>query len=82
MYTLTCVVISYKTYETSLRQVPLISYERTTTSVGFFLSYDPLKWKFVAYKMSIISIRKRCVDMDVVIDEAYTRQIVSRFGMT
>ena len=39
---LTRVVISYEIYETSLRRVSSISYE-LTTSVRFFLSYDPLK---------------------------------------
>ena len=42
-----------------------ISYEMIT-SVRFFLSYDPLKWDFIAFKMSIISIRKCIVDIDVV----------------
>ena len=43
-----------------------------TTSVRFCLSYTegfgPLKWDFVAFKMNIISIRKRIADTDVVND--------------
>ena len=31
-----------------------------TTRVRFFLSFGPLKWVFIAFKMNIISIRK-CV---------------------
>ena len=45
-----------------------------TTSERFRLSYDLLKWDFIAFKMSIISIRERIVDMDVVNDVTYTRQ--------
>ena len=37
-------------YETSLRRVSQISY-KVTTSVRFCLSYDPLKWDFIALKM-------------------------------
>ena len=47
----------------------VISYEMTT-SVRFCLSYDPLKWDFIAFKMNIISLRKRIVDTDVVNDVA------------
>ena len=40
-----------------------------TTSVRFILSYDPLKWGFIAFKINMISIRKRIiVDMVVVND--------------
>ena len=52
-----------------------ISYEMTT-SVTFCLSYNPLKWDFIAFKMNIISIRKCIVDMDVVNDVTCTRQSV------
>ena len=37
---------------------------KMTTIVEFCLSYDPL----IAFKINIISIRKRIVDMDVVND--------------
>ena len=47
-----------------------------TTSVRFYLSYDPLKSHFIAFKMSIISIIKRNVDIDVVKDVTCTRQSV------
>ena len=43
----------------------VISYEMTT-SVRFCLLYGPLKSHFIAFKMSIISIIKRIVDIDVV----------------
>ena len=49
-------VISYEIYETRRRLVSKILYEMTT-SVRFYLSYDPLKWDFIAFKMIIISIR-------------------------
>ena len=39
-----------------------------TTSVKFYLSYDPLKFDFIAFKMNIISLRKRMTDTDVVND--------------
>ena len=39
-----------------------------TTSVRFCLSYDPFKWDSVAFKMNIITIKKRIVDTDVVYD--------------
>ena len=39
-----------------------------TTSVRFCLSYDPLKYDFIAFKMNIISIRKHIDDTDVVND--------------
>ena len=38
------------------------------TSVKFFLSYGPLKQDFIAFKMNILSIRKRVLDMYVVND--------------
>ena len=44
-----------------------------TMSVRFCLSYDPLKWDFIAFKMNFILIRKDIVDMDVANDAAYTR---------
>ena len=37
-------------------------------TVRFCLSYDPLKWDFIDFKMNIISIRKHIVDMDIVND--------------
>ena len=37
-----------------------------TTSVRFCLSYDLLKWDFIAFKLNIISIRKHIVDTDIV----------------
>ena len=45
-----------------------------TTSVRFCLSYGPLQWDFIAFKVNMISIRKRIVDMDVVNDVTCTRQ--------
>ena len=53
----------------------VISYEMTM-SVRFCLSYDPLKWDFITFKMNITSLRKSIVDMDVVHDVSYTRQSV------
>ena len=47
-----------------------------TTRVRFCLSYDPLKWDFIAFKMNKISIRKRIIDTDVVNDVTFTRQSV------
>ena len=72
---LTRVVISYEFYETSIRRVSYISYEMTT-SIRFCLSYDPSKWDLIAFKMIIISLRKRTVDMDVDHDVTCTRQSV------
>ena len=40
-------------------------------SVRFCLSYDPLKWDFMAFKMNIISIRKYIADTDVVNDVTF-----------
>ena len=68
-------VISYEIYETSLWRVFINSHEMTT-SVRFCLSYDPLKWDFIAFKMNIISKRKRIVGTDVVNNVTYTRQSV------
>ena len=39
-----------------------------TMNVRFCLSHDPLKWDFIAFKMNIISIRKRIIDTDIVND--------------
>ena len=50
------VVISYEIDETSLRR-------------RFCLSYDPLEWDSVAFKMNIISIRKCIIVPDVVSDD-------------
>ena len=47
-----------------------------TTSVRLYLSYDPLKCEFGAFKINIISTRKRMVDADVVNDVTCTRQSV------
>ena len=49
----------------SLRRVSKISYEMTT-SVSVCLSYVPLNWDFIAFKMNIISKRKCIADKDVV----------------
>ena len=68
-------VISYEVYETSLRRVLLSSYEMTT-SVRFYLSYDPLKRDFIAFKMNIVLRRKRIFGTDVVNDFTCTRQSV------
>ena len=46
------------------------------TSVNFCLSYDPLKSDVIAFKKSIISLRKHMVDMDVVIDVTRSRKSV------
>ena len=37
----------------------------------FCLSYDPLKWDFIAFGMNIISIRKYIADADVVNDAQF-----------
>ena len=39
-----------------------------TMSVRFCLSYDPLKWDFIDFKMNIISIRKHIADSGIVND--------------
>ena len=46
-----------------------------TTSVRFCLSYDHLKWDFIAFKMNV-SVRKHIVDTDDIYDVACTRQSV------
>ena len=71
----TRVVISYEIYETSLRRVSKFSFEMTT-SVRFCLSYGPIKWDFIAFKMNITSIRKRIVDTDNVNDVPCASQSV------
>ena len=68
-------VNSYEIYETSLQRVSTISYEMTT-SVRFCLTYNPLKWDFIAFKMNIISIRNHIADMIVVNDVTCTHQSV------
>ena len=35
------------------------------TWVRFCLSYDTLKWDFIAFKMNVISVSKGIVDKDV-----------------
>ena len=47
-----------------------------TTSVKLCLSYDPLNWDFIAFKLNIISLRKHIVDTDVVNDVTRWRQSV------
>ena len=47
-----------------------------TTSVRFCLSYDPLKWGLIAFKMNNLSIRKRIVDTDGVDDATRSRKSV------
>ena len=54
-------------------------------NVLFCLSYDPLKWHFIAFKMNIISIRKRICDKVVVNNVTRIRQndntrVVIRFS--
>ena len=50
-----------------------------TTSVRFCLSYDPLKWDFIAFKLNIISLKKRIVDMNVVNDATrWRRSVITR----
>ena len=53
-----------------------INFSLMTMSVRFCLSYDPLKWNFIAFKMNIISFRKRIVDMDDVNNVTCTSQSV------
>ena len=52
-----------------------MSYEMTM-SVRFCLSYDPLKWHFIALKMNRISKSTRIADTDVVTDVTCLRQSV------
>ena len=42
----------------------------------FRLSFDPLKWDFIAFKMNNVSKRKRIVDMDVADDVMCSCQCV------
>ena len=49
---------------------------KKTTRVRFFLSYDPLKWDLIAFKMIIIFYKKRILDTNVVNDVTSTRQSV------
>ena len=56
-------------------------------SVRFCLSYDPLKWDFMAFKMNIISIRKYIADTDVVNDVTFLHRsfipyVILRLFMT
>ena len=46
------------------------------TSVRFCLSYDPLKWDFVTFKMNIITIRNHIVGTDGVNDVTWSHQSV------
>ena len=48
-----------------------------TMSVRFCLSYAILEWDFIAVKMSIISIRKRTGDTNVVNDVTGWRPVVA-----
>ena len=47
-----------------------------TTSVKVCLSYYPLKWVFIAFKLNIILLRKCIADTDVVNDVTRSRQSV------
>ena len=49
---------------------------KMTMSVVFCLSYDPLKWDFITFKLNIISIRKCYIEMVIVSDDSYARQNV------
>ena len=53
----------------------VISYEMTM-SVRFCLSYDPLKWDFIAFEMIIIISKKHIVDTGAVNDVKRWRQSV------
>ena len=49
-----------------------------TTNIRFCLSYDPLKWDFIAFEMDNISSRKRIADMDVINDvESMCRSVIT-----
>ena len=37
---------------------------KMTMSVKFCLSYEFLDWDFIAFKIAVISVRKRIVDTD------------------
>ena len=41
-----------------------------------FVSYEPSKWEFIAFKANIISIRKRIVDTEVVNDVTSTHHLL------
>ena len=41
-----------------LALVTFINLYEKTTSVRFCLSYDPIKWDLIAFRMNIMSIRK------------------------
>ena len=47
-----------------------------TTVVRFCLLYDPLKCEKTAFKINIISVRKRIADTVFVNDVTYTRENV------
>ena len=47
-----------------------------TTRIRFCISFDHLKWDFIAFKMNVISMRKRTVEEDVVNDITCTFQSV------
>ena len=51
-----------------------------TTSVRFCLSYDPLKWDFVTFKMNIMSVRKCTIVSCAVHDVTCTHQNVMTYG--
>ena len=71
MEDLTGVVISYEMYG-EFRKLHL----KLTTSVRFCLSYDHLKWDFIAFKMNTFSKSKCIVVTDVVNGITCTRQSV------
>ena len=53
-----------------------------TTSIRFCLSYDPLKWKNIAFNINIVSIKKRIADTNVISDITCTHQnVISRVGI-
>ena len=52
-----------------------MSYEMTM-NVRFCLSYEPLKYYFIAFKINIISLRKRIVVTEAVNDITRLRQSV------
>ena len=71
-------VFSYEINEISLQRAfgEFHNLYEMTTSVRFCLSYDPLKQVSVGFKVNIISIRKRIVDMDIFNDVRGMRQSV------
>ena len=48
-----------------------------TASVIFYLSYDLSKWPFVAFKMDIVSTKKKCI---VVTDVVMTLLVPAESG--